>query len=78
MIALALVSTFLTTGGTISSGNRLVTLPTLDWISLNATSISLSKLNVMLTTETPGEDSDFIDSIPGVVFTASSIILVIL
>ena len=32
----------------------------------------------MLTTETPGDDSDFIDSIPGVVFTASSIILVIL
>ena len=32
----------------------------------------------MLTTDTPGEDSDRIDSIPGVVLTAFSIIFVIL
>ena len=31
-----------------------------------------------LTTETPGDDSDLIESIPGVVFTASSIRLVML
>ena len=40
--------------------------------------ISLSKLKVMLTTDTPGEDSDLIDSIPGVVLTAFSIMFVIL
>ena len=39
--------------------------------------MSLSNSKVIVTTETPGEDCDFIDSIPVTVFTAVSIRLVI-
>ena len=40
--------------------------------------MSLSRLKVMVTTDTPGDDCDLMDSMPVVEFTAPSIIFVIL
>lgn len=69
---LALVSTFPTTGGSVSRGSRRSTWFTLACTSLNATSMRLSRLNVMSMRETPGEEVDWMYSMPGTVFTELS------
>src|SRR5512135_371159 len=78
MMGMALVSTLATTGGSASLGNWRSTWLTLAWTSLKATSIFLSRLKVMFTVDTPGDDEDWICSMPGVLLTAVSMILVML
>jgi len=57
MIGLAFVSTFATTADRASFGRRRSTWFTFACTSLNATSTFLSRLNVMLICETPGDES---------------------
>jgi hypothetical protein len=71
-----LVSTLATTGGSASLGRRRSTWLTLAWTSLKATSIFFSRLKVMAITETPGEDVDWMCSMPGVELTELSMMLV--
>ena len=72
------MSTFCTVGGSVSAGKRRSIWLTLACTSLYATSIFLSKVKVILILETPGEEDDWICSMPGVVLIAASIMLVIL
>jgi len=72
-----LVSTLATIGGSTSFGRRRSTWLTLACTSLKATSIFFSRLKVMLTTETPGDEVDWICSMPGVELTELSMMLVI-
>ena len=52
--------------------------PTFDWTSLKAISRSFSKRNCIKTLDTPGADLDRTSSIPGMLFTAPSMIFVTL
>ena len=72
-----LVSTFATTGGSASFGRRRSTWFTFACTSLNATSMRLSRLKVMLICDTPGEDVDWMCSMPGTLFTEPSMTPVI-
>ena len=72
-----LVSTFATTGGSASFGSRRSTWFTFACTSLKATSMRLSRLKVMLICDTPGEDVDWMCSMPGTLFTDPSITPVI-
>ena len=74
----ALVSTLATTGGSTSLGSRRSTWLTLDWTSLKATSTFFSRAKVMLTVDTPGDEVDCTCSMPGTLFTADSMTLVML
>jgi hypothetical protein len=78
MIGWALVSTLATTGGSTSLGRRRSTWLTLACTSLKATSTFFSRPKVMLTTETPGDEVDWMCSMPGTLLTAVSMRLVML
>ena len=78
IIGRASASTFLMIGGSVSVGNLRCTWLILACTSLKATSIFLSRLKTTLTLEAPGEELDWMWSIPGVVLTADSMTLVTL
>ena len=69
MIGAVLVSTLATTGGSASFGSRRSTWFTLACTSLKATSMRLSRLKVMLICDTPGEEVDWMCSMPGTLLT---------
>ena len=77
-IGAALVSTLATMGGSTSLGSRRSTWLTLDCTSLKAMSTFFSRPKVMLITETPGEEVDWMCSMPGTLFTELSSRLVTL
>ncbi len=58
-------------------GSRRTTWFTFACTSWKATSIRFSRLKVMVTTEAPGDEVDWMCSMPGTLFTAVSIRLVI-
>ena len=71
-------STLSTTGGSASSGNWRSTWLTLACVSENATSMSFDRLKVSTTEETPGEERDWMKSMPGTLLTAVSTMFVML
>ena len=78
MIGWALVSTFATMGGSVSFGRRRSTWLILAWTSLNATSIFFSSAKVIAMVEMPGEEVDWMCSMPGTLLTDDSMTLVML
>jgi hypothetical protein len=76
-MACVLVSTLATTGGSASRGRRRTTWFTLACTSWNATSMRFSRPKVITTCEFPGDEVDWMCSMPGTLFTAVSIRLVI-
>ena len=78
MIGCVLVSTLATTGGSASFGRRRRIWLSLACTSLKAMSTFFSSTKVMLTWETPGEEVDWMCSMPGTVLAADSMRLVTL